>query len=850
MLFLLPLLLLGACTSVQGSLTGKLSVQIDGLPSGVEARVVVQPLGKAVSASQVLEVPEGTYEVVAEAVEGPSGERYVPTVEGSPARVEYGKVVQVRVSYQVDRDTLPATLILVIEGLPEGAEGSLRVSGEGVNQVVKSTGRLTLRPGVYTLRADAVSYAGERYIPSPASDYVVLAPGSTVSKTFTYAREVRTGELLIIIQGLPTGTQAQVRVKDSAGSTVASLTESRLLRLPAGTYFVEADPVGTYVPQVSGSPANVQAGARAEVQVSYQNQPQSLSLTLNPTALTVPPGSTGTLQATLQAQNFSGQVSLALQGAPSGVTIAPTSASAPGQVDLTLSVASSVAPGTYPITLQATGQGVSASASFTLSVPRPDFAFSLSPQSLSLAQGQSTTLVASITPQSGFSGQIAFSLVSPPAGFSLSGGPVSPSGPVDVPLTLSVASSVAPGTYSLLVKAEGGGVVRTVSLQVQVQASTGQLAVVISGLPDGLEGNVEIRNSQAGLVSVLGKSQVLALPPDTYFISARDVRDGQGNTYRGSVNGSPAMVQAGQRVQVSVSYTLLPRPGFTLSASPSTLNIPKGRMGNTTLTITPQNGFSGMVELSLEGAPEGVRLSPTSVAVEGVTTVPLTLSVAGSVSPGSYSLSLVGKSGAVVGSTNLLLEVPAPSFDFAISPASFAVRQGQRQTLVASLRSQGGFAGEVAFSLVSPPPGFTLSGGPFTLSEDQAVDFPLFLQVDASVAPGSYSLVVKAEGGGVSRTQTLSVQVSPSTGQLALSILFEGAPAGTEGYVVVSGPGGDQVITRSRVLTLAPGTYTITAYSVVVGETQYNPEPPGGTVQVLAGQTASFTITYKPPTGP
>ncbi|RTH23016.1 hypothetical protein CSW38_11680 [Thermus scotoductus] len=560
-LSLLLLLLLGACTSVQGSLTGKLSVQVDGLPSGVEARVVVQPLGKAVSASQVLEVPEGTYEVVAEAVEGPSGERYVPTVEGSPARVEYGKVVQVRVSYQVDRDTLPATLILVIEGLPEGAEGSLRVSGEGVNQVVKSTGRLTLRPGVYTLRADAVSYAGERYIPSPASDYVVLAPGSTVSKTFTYAREVRTGELLITIQGLPTGTQAQVRVRDGSGTSVASLTESRLLSLPVGTYFVEADPVGTYVPQVSGSPANVQAGGRAEVQVAYQNRPASLSLTLEPTSLTISRGATGSLRATLTPQNFQGQISLSLQGAPSGVSVSPGTVQVSGttQATLTLSVGASVAPGTYPITLIAQGQGVSASAGFSLVIPQPDFTFSLSPQSVSVSQGQSATLIASVSPQNGFSGQISFSLVNPPAGFSLSGGPVSPNGPTDVPLVLSVGTGVTPGTYSL---------------------------------------------------------------------------------------------------------------------------------------------------------------------------------------------------------------------------------------------------------------------------------------------------VVKAEGGGVSRTQTLSVQVSPTTGQLALSILFQGAPAGTEGYVVVSGPGGDQVITRSQVLTLAPGTYTITAYSVVVGGTQYNPEPPGGTVQVLAGQTASFTITYKPPTGP
>lgn len=748
-------LFLAACT-IEGVPKGELELLVQGLPPGTEARVVLQK-GEArqeVKASGVYALEAGTWTVQAYPVEV-DGVRYNPEVATASAEVKPRSRVQVSVVYQEDPTTIPGTLSLLVQGLPPGADASIRIRGDGYEATFKSSTNIRLRPGAYLLEAFQVSYGGKTYLPEPDQLSFVVEPGKVVNQNVLYREEVRTGELLVNITGLPSGTEARVRVLDGNGTAVASLTKSRLLTLPAGTYFVEADPVGTYVPQVSGSPANVQAGVRAEVQVSYQNQPQSLSLTLNPTALTVPPGSTGTLQATLQAQNFSGQVNLVLQGAPSGVTIAPTSASAPGQVALTLSVASSVAPGTYPITLQATGQGVSASASFTLSVPRPDFAFSLSPQSLSLAQGQSTTLLASITPQSGFSGQIAFSLVSPPAGFSLSGGPVSPSGPVDVPLTLSVASSVTPGTYTLVVKAEGGGVEKTQTVSVQVSPST-----------------------------------------------------------------------------------------LSLTLEPTSLTISRGATGTLRATLTPQN-FQGQVNLSLQGAPSGVSVSPGTVQVSGTTQATLTLSVGTSVAPGTYLITLTAQGQGVSASAGFSLVIPQPDFTFSLSPQSVSVSQGQSATLVASVVPQNGFSGQISFSLVNPPAGFSLSGGP--VSPNGPADVPLVLSVGTGVAPGTYSLVVEAKGGGVSRTQTLSVQVSPSTGQLALSILFEGAPAGTEGDVVVSGPGGHQVkVTRSQVLTLPPGTYTITAYAITVEGTQYNPNPPGGTVEVQAGQTAYFTITYRP----
>ena len=58
-------------------------------------------------------------------------------------------------------------------------------------------------------------------------------------------------------------------------------------------------------------------------------------------------------------------------------------------------------------------------------------------------------------------------------------------------------------------------------------------------------------------------------------------------------------------------------PDFTFTLNPTSLTVQQGSSGTTQLTITPQNGFTGTVSLSLVGAPSGVTLSPTSLNVRG-----------------------------------------------------------------------------------------------------------------------------------------------------------------------------------------------------------------------------------------
>ncbi|ADD27639.1 carboxypeptidase-like regulatory domain-containing protein [Meiothermus ruber] len=105
-------------------------------------------------------------------------------------------------------------------------------------------------------------------------------------------------------------------------------------------------------------------------------------------------------------------------------------------------------------------------------------------------------------------------------------------------------------------------------------------------------------------------------------------------------------------------------PSFTLSLESTTLAVAQGDSGTFQITTTAQNGFTGTVALSLEGAPAGVSLSPTSVQVTGTApaTHTLTIAVDGTVESGDYPITLKGASGAITKLADFTLKVlPAGS---------------------------------------------------------------------------------------------------------------------------------------------------------------------------------------------
>ena len=145
-------------------------------------------------------------------------------------------------------------------------------------------------------------------------------------------------------------------------------------------------------------------------------------------------------------------------------------------------------------------------------------------------------------------------------------------------------------------------------------------------------------------------------PVSTYLVASENAKGGprQLRLY----------VKTGRTERVfALRANVIPSPTFTLSLDPDHLNATQGQSAQTTLTITPQNGFSGSVHLSLtrqDGgpAPSGLSVTPTSVNVPGSkVSQTLTIDVAASVAPGTYPLRLKGSKGTQEKVVNFTLRV-------------------------------------------------------------------------------------------------------------------------------------------------------------------------------------------------
>jgi subtilase family serine protease len=113
-------------------------------------------------------------------------------------------------------------------------------------------------------------------------------------------------------------------------------------------------------------------------------------------------------------------------------------------------------------------------------------------------------------------------------------------------------------------------------------------------------------------------------------------------------------------------------PNFTLSANPTSVTITQGGTGTSTITIAPEDGFSGNVTLSTSGLPSGVTavFNPNPAT----TTSTLTLTASASAATGTVTVTITGTSGSLTNTTTLSLTVNASGSGPAVtlSPTSLS----------------------------------------------------------------------------------------------------------------------------------------------------------------------------------
>jgi hypothetical protein len=102
-------------------------------------------------------------------------------------------------------------------------------------------------------------------------------------------------------------------------------------------------------------------------------------------------------------------------------------------------------------------------------------------------------------------------------------------------------------------------------------------------------------------------------------------------------------------------------PGFSVSASPSSVSVQQGTNASSTVTVTSQNGFNSATTLSASGLPSGVTAAfstnPVTPPANGSTTSTLTFTASSTATSGTSTVTITGTSGTTTRTTTISLTV-------------------------------------------------------------------------------------------------------------------------------------------------------------------------------------------------
>ena len=211
-----------------------------------------------------------------------------------------------------------------------------------------------------------------------------------------------------------------------------------------------------------------------------------------------------------------------------------------------------------------------------------------------------------------------------------------------------------------------------------------------------------------------------------------------------------------------------PPADFNFAVLPPAGTVTAGQTTSVTTSVTPVNGFSNPVAISVSAPNNAVTASPVTVT-SPYSPTPVTLQVAPT-AQGAIPVTFTATSGTVVKTTVVTLNVQAaqtPSFDLVVTPTDLAVTVGQSGAVTLRVIPSGGFTGTVTVTApVITDAGVAVAFNPstFTLApnESRAVTVTALPSSRSTSAP--MQLQFRGTSGTLTDTATLSLIVAPAAG--------------------------------------------------------------------------------------
>lgn len=625
--------------AVYRALPSALAVAVTGLPAGSDAAVsVTLPGGGSTTLTQsstiVAPAPTGiptareSWAFTAQSVTA-AGARFAPSRTRYDTIVSLGDTARVGLSYEVKT----GAIAVAVTGLPAGLSGNVRVLGpDTLARVVTGTSTLTgLEPGRYRVVSSAVVQNGITY--RPATDTLtldVVASLTAAPAPVLYAAQV--GRLALQLTGLPEGAVPSLRVVGN-GYDRSFTSAGTIDSLPAGTYTVSAAPMlsGTdrYAPAPTSREVTITTNGVTPAAFSYTLSSGALTITLNglPSAIegnvrvTGPSGFARTITATETVRGLE----------PGRYTLTPRIARNARDA---YGVLSGITAGSTTLDVSTGTTPAAASFNYVLVPTVVDVPVS------GLPSGTASAIVLTEPGDGTIAVSTSYRAVPAMVGrWRLAASPVT--GPMGsyVPTPTSYDASVLPGD--------------TLRLGVQYTITTGSLAVVVSGLPNGAGGNVTVSGPAGFSRAVSATTTITGLVPGSYTVSAATVTLG-GTTYTPAsasqtVNVVASVVAAG----ATVMYTV---PGGSVTVAAS--GVPAG--------AAPVFTFTGPgVSRTMNGAGTvtGLSAGTWTVAASSVTNAGTTLTP----TPTSQTVAVTTGGSAAVSFSYAASPTPPTGLNYTIS---------------------------------------------------------------------------------------------------------------------------------------------------------------------------------------
>ena len=457
---------------------------------------------------------------------------------------------------------------------------------------------------------------------------------------------------------------------------------------------------GNYRATVTGTSGSLSHAANVTYHV------QDFAVTANPTSVSADVNVSGNSTMSVAPLNgFAGTVTLVVISNSTNLSCSLSSSSIPGGSGAsTVSCTGSVA-GNYLATITGSSGALAHSISITYNVTASqDFTLNVGPTNLTLNAGSAGNSTTTVAPINGFAGTVNVGATTNSTNLTCTISQTQVSGGSGNS-TLSCTGSSA-GNYLATIKATSGSLSHSATVTYHAQDFTISASPTVVNDNIGVAGNSTITvgplNSFTGTIALVVTTNSSSL---LCTLSASNINSGSGASTLSCTDSLPGSYLAivtgannGLFHAANVTYNVtIPVQDFAISANPTTLTVNVGFGGNSTITVSSENGFVGTVTLTVATNSSSTTCSLSSPTIIGGSGSSI-LSCSGSTA-GNYLANVTGTSGSLAHSAMVTYRVQA--FTVTANPSSVSTGVGTAGSSTISIAPISGFSSTVSLAVTT-----------------------------------------------------------------------------------------------------------------------------------------------------